>query len=167
MNIFASSPDPVKSAHALCDRRVNKTILESAQMLSATIHAMPRFGSLEPYVYRMGVNPAWQRHPCTIWTRASPDNFAWLLTHLEALCDEYTYRYERLHPTAQLLGYFYEVRDRWAGGTINPPEDFANCTSSVNSYDYRELPVHLAHQCRLGNQMAAHRSEQEPYAALA
>ena len=30
MNIFASSPDPVKSAHALCDRRVNKMILESA-----------------------------------------------------------------------------------------------------------------------------------------
>lgn len=150
MNIFASSPDPRISAQALCDRRTNKMVIESAQLLSAAIHDNPRFASLAPHVYNMPAGSHWQKHPCTIWTKAHPDHAHWLLAHLEGLIDEYRYRYERHHPTEQLLPYFHEVDDRLTHGRTEPPQYFANCTSSVKQYyDFRSLPVHLAYRVAL------------------
>ena len=36
-------------------------------------------------------------HPCSIWTRTSTDNYKWLSQLAYALCDEYTYRYDKTH----------------------------------------------------------------------
>lgn len=150
MNIFATTPDPHTSAAALCDRRVNKMILESAQLLSAAIHAEPRFSKLAPHVYHMPAGSHWQKHPCTIWTKAHPHNAHWLLAHLQGLINEYQYRYERHHPTEQLLPYFYEVDERLTQGHTAQPAEFANCTSSaIAKYDFRTQPVHTAYRLAL------------------
>ena len=36
-------------------------------------------------------------HPCNIWVRESHDNYMWLYHLFIALCDEYTFRYNKIH----------------------------------------------------------------------
>jgi len=38
-------------------------------------------------------------HPSTVWTRESKANYQWHYKHFIALCDEYTYRYGKVHST--------------------------------------------------------------------
>ena len=42
-------------------------------------------------------------HPCTVWTKESKANYDWHYRHFCALCDEYTYRYGKIHKTDALL----------------------------------------------------------------
>jgi len=42
---------------------------------------------------------AHKNHPSTKWTRENVYNYKWLFKLFEALCDEYTYRYGKLHAT--------------------------------------------------------------------
>lgn len=44
-------------------------------------------------------------HPSAIWARTSVKNYLWLVDHLFALGDEYTYRYGKVHLTMKKLGY--------------------------------------------------------------
>lgn len=46
-----------------------------------------------------------RNHPSAIWTRASVQNYNWLVDHLHALGKEYTHRYGKEHLTLQKLGY--------------------------------------------------------------
>ena len=43
-------------------------------------------------------------HPSTVWARQSVENYNWLVDHLFALGDEYTYRYGKRHATITKLG---------------------------------------------------------------
>ena len=36
-------------------------------------------------------------HPSCVWARESVSNYIWLLEHLEELCLEYSYRYNKVH----------------------------------------------------------------------
>ena len=42
-------------------------------------------------------------HPCTVWTRESLENYEWHYRHFVALCDEFTYRYNKVHLSDKLL----------------------------------------------------------------
>lgn len=42
-------------------------------------------------------------HPCTAWTAKSNNNYTWHYAHFVALCEEYTYRYGKIHATDKLL----------------------------------------------------------------
>jgi hypothetical protein len=42
-------------------------------------------------------------HPCSIWIRESVENYRWLSDLGLALCNEYTYRYEKRHKTQDHL----------------------------------------------------------------
>lgn len=88
MNIFFTSPDPVECAQALDDKRLVKMPVESVQMLSSAIF---RHGGTP--VYRV----AWTKHPCTIWSGDSRENFEWHLEHLKAMNDEFRKRYGKDH----------------------------------------------------------------------
>jgi hypothetical protein len=92
MNIFVLSTDPEEAARMQCDRHVLKMILESGQMLCAAHDP-----SAAP----------WKRthynHPCTVWTRASTENYKWLAVHGLTLCDEYTKRYGKVHKAESVL----------------------------------------------------------------
>lgn len=115
MNIFILSKDPVEAAQLQCDKHVVKMIVESAQMLS-TAHRMldgyqekrpSKSGKrminywvypepeLEAYLYRA----VHHGHPCTVWTMQTNANYEWHYKHFIALCDEYTYRYGKVHAT--------------------------------------------------------------------
>ena len=118
MNLFILDKDPVKAAQLQCDKHVVKMIVESAQMLS-TAHRMLD-GSLTRAPSKSGKTKvkAWvlpddredvlykavhMNHPCTVWTMKSNNNYTWHWVHFAALCDEYTYRYKKVHATDKLL----------------------------------------------------------------
>tara|TARA_B100000780_G_scaffold195638_1_gene138051 strand:+ start:5989 stop:6543 length:555 start_codon:yes stop_codon:yes gene_type:complete len=113
MNIFILDNDPVKAAQLQCDKHVVKMIVESAQMLS-TVHRMvdgfmerrpSKSGSMiqcfnltderEDILYKA----CHFNHPSTVWTRENSENYDWHYKHFVALCDEYTYRYGKVHMT--------------------------------------------------------------------
>jgi hypothetical protein len=89
MNIFVLSPNPVKAAQMQCDKHVVKMCLETAQMLSTISNG--------PY------KPTHANHPCTLWAGANRTNYNWLVKHGLALCDEYTYRYDKRHKCRDII----------------------------------------------------------------
>lgn len=94
MNIFAVDTCPEKSARALPDKLIVKMPLESAQML-CTAH---RLLSPEKYCTQFDIyKPAYVNHPCTIWARQTHENYRWLLLHFITLCEEYHFRYGKIH----------------------------------------------------------------------
>lgn len=111
MNIFILDNDPIKAAQLQCDKHVVKMIVESAQMLS-TVHRMldgvmerrpSKSGSMIQY-FKLDDEREYVlykachfNHPCTVWSRESCMNYDWHYTHFTALCDEYTYRYGKIH----------------------------------------------------------------------
>ena len=118
MNLFILDKDPVLAAQLQCDKHVVKMIVESAQMLS-TVHRMLD-GKQTRVASKSGKTQvkAWvlpddredvlykavhMAHPCTVWTMKSDMNYNWHYAHFVALCDEYTYRYGKVHATDTLL----------------------------------------------------------------
>ena len=105
MNVFCLDKDPYKSAEYMCDKHIVKMIIETCQLLSATLDC-----NWIDYEYewkdpdkpsqRLGcVNypPAHIKHPSTLWVRKARGNYIWLTKHLEALNKEYWKRYNRVH----------------------------------------------------------------------
>jgi hypothetical protein len=118
MNLFILDKSPIKSAQLQCDKHVVKMIVESAQMLSTTHRMLD--GELERRPSKSGktVVKYWKLpdrrenffykavhmyHPCTVWTAESNNNYNWHWAHFAALCDEYKYRYGKIHATDKLL----------------------------------------------------------------
>lgn len=97
MNIFVLDLDPVQAAKWHTDRHCVKMILESAQLLCSVFHMQ---GIDAPYKLTH------KNHPCAVWARESYSNFIWLLKLFEALCDEYTVRYGRIHKSSQYISWF-------------------------------------------------------------
>lgn len=144
MNIFATSPCPRQSAKYLDDKRVNKMILESVQMLATALHHyqapetfMPISQAGTPY------KPTHKNHPCSIWVRESSGNYLWLVEHTKALCAEYEQSFHKTHSLAKFI-------DRLTAGAITLPQGnqtpFANCSL----YQYID-DVHLAYRKTMWN----------------
>jgi hypothetical protein len=106
MNIFAVDEDPVLAATMLPDKHIVKMPLECCQMLSIVYSRW--YKSIGPVLKADGSaysteKGAFRNHPCTIWTAESDHNIAWLLQHGLALCDEYEYRYGKIHACKRSL----------------------------------------------------------------
>lgn len=89
MNIFVLDRDPVLAAQYHCDKHVVKMIVEAGQMASTISNG--------PY------KPTHKNHPCTVWARQNQSNYLWLIDYGIALCDEYTYRYNKMHKTRDVI----------------------------------------------------------------
>ena len=136
MNVFILDKDPVVSAQLQCDKHIVKMIVESAQMLS-TAHRMLD-GDLERRPSKSGKTivkywrmPDWREntlykavhvhHPCTVWTMKSNNNYNWHWIHFAALCDEYKYRYEKVHATdTQLRNVLKTLPENIPVGPMTP-----------------------------------------------
>ena len=117
MNIFVLHDDPVVAAQMMCDKHVVKMILESNQMLSTVAH---KHGHDAPY------RSTHAKHPCTLWTGESYENWRWLVKHSRALCEEYTHRYGKSHASARLKGplMWAPFKPRSVLATIEQPYGF-------------------------------------------
>jgi len=135
MNLFILDKDPVQAAQLQCDKHVVKMIVESAQMLS-TAHRMLD-GTLEARPSKSGKTTVkyWKLpderedvlykavhmgHPCTVWTMESSQNYNWHLIHFAALCDEYTYRYDKIHASEALKPYLVNMPNNIKVSSITP-----------------------------------------------
>ncbi len=92
MNIFVLDYSPIKAAQMQCDKHVVKMPLETAQLLCSAFHR-----GIAPY------KPTHHNHPCSLWTKASEKNYLWLIEHGLALCSEYTYRYNKIHKSQDVI----------------------------------------------------------------
>lgn len=140
MNIFYLDENLKLNAQYHVDRHVVKMILEQTQLLCSA-HWMNQSSAAYKLTH--------QNHPCSIWTRTSLQNYIWLCHSTLALCEEYTYRYGKIHKcesiVISLLEYPPKIKDK--GLTERPKcmEDEYKKDSVIESYReyYRKGKVHL------------------------
>jgi hypothetical protein len=94
LNIFFLSSQPRLAARYQIDRHVVKMPTESMQILSTVCR-----------VYLKRSKDAWFKathpnHPCVKWAVMSQDNFYWLMELTRYLCEEYSFRYGRVHESS-------------------------------------------------------------------
>lgn len=167
MNIFFIDLDARKAAEQLVDKHVVKMIVETAQLLS-TAHRVLDGIQVQIQLEKDGKTrnkKVWIlpddrnhifykathiNHPCALWCRESVENYNWLVDHLFALSDEYTYRYGKNHKTIQRLGYeiqsppFNLKEWDWTNPPLAMPDEYKS-DDFVESYRnyYREEKKHL------------------------
>lgn len=133
MNIFVTSNDPFESAKYLDDKRVNKMILESVQMLST---ALILKGIPAP------VKASHQNHPCSVWCRSTRENYLWLCDHLEGLLNEKFKRYQKEHSYRQHLDYLRQQSKNIPSLMLTP---FINCAANkehnLNFHSIKNVPL--------------------------
>ena len=113
MNIFYLDKDPVACAQAHLDKHVVKMILEYAQLLS-TAHRLVDGKLVEGKTKTGRKKKVWKldderdsilynathvNHPSAVWARDNYHNYKRLYALFVATCDEYTYRYGKVHLT--------------------------------------------------------------------
>ena len=123
MNLFYLHNDPVVSAEMHCDKHVVKMIIEYAQMLSTAhrildgeqitalqngrrIQRWNLDGDKDLHTLEMQTTlykAAHVNHPSTQWVRENAIQYQYAYDMFVALCDEYTYRYGKVHLTDKKL----------------------------------------------------------------
>jgi hypothetical protein len=106
MNIFYLHPDPLTAAQMHCDKHCVKMILETAQMLCTAHRALDGDDSAD---YNGMYKTAHLNHPSTRWVRDSWDQYEWTYKLFEALCDEYSKRYNKIHQSDKKLRHILDT----------------------------------------------------------
>jgi hypothetical protein len=120
MNIFFTDENPIIAAQNQCDRHIVKMVVEMAQMLS-TAHRIID-GKSEVIIKNNRKKKVWTHsnpefdkvlygathynHPSSVWVRASHQNYYWAYEHFIAMCEEYTFRYGKIHKCEKILKHF-------------------------------------------------------------
>jgi hypothetical protein len=135
VNIFVLSEDPKEAAQMHCDKHVPKMVVESAQMLS-TAHrlldgeeyvAPSKSGKRMVKHYRLPkhddliYNAAHAKHPCTIWTMQSHNNYLWHYHLWRYLAEEFEYRFKKVHASwEKLKDVLYDTPQNLVYGDMTP-----------------------------------------------
>ena len=141
MQIFILDEDFKKNVQYHMDSHVVKGILESAQLLSNAV----RLSGIDE-----GYKPTHIHHPCSKWVCNSLSNWQWLWCLVQALNDEWKYRYEHIrnHKSIYIVNKLPEPNIADIGLTPFALAMPADCKSNnaVESYRkyYREHKQHLA-----------------------
>ena len=129
MNIFRLHDDPEIAAAMHCDKHVVKMILETAQLLSSA-HWMS--DSSAPY------RLTHKNHPSSKWTRQSIQHYRWLIDLGLHLCEEYTYRYDKIHKTQSIIEWLSANEPNIPDdGFVHPPQcmpDYCKLDDTVLAY---------------------------------
>lgn len=89
MNIFILSLIHAEIAQFMMDKHVSKILLEAVQMLCSAKRCLEPDNPVNESLYKM----AHKNHPVTIWCRTSKENFQWTLDLVDALHEEWRFRY--------------------------------------------------------------------------
>lgn len=133
MNIFYLDECPQIAAQYHNNRHVVKMILEQSQILSTAHHILD--GPNEN-LYK----PTHKNHPSAIWARTNRSNYWWLFQLYEALLEEYTYRYGKIHASSRLLPYLAQFPKNLPDG------------------DFFEPPLAMEAQYKLDNALSSYRN---------
>lgn len=156
MNIFYLDHNPVEAARAHLDKHVVKMILEYAQLLSTAHRVID--GKEAITLSKSGrKKKVWQlddkrdsilyaathiNHPSAIWARQSKLNYDYLYALFVSTCDEYTYRYGKVHLTdtklREVLREFPknipQDKTQWSGPTPAMPDECKVIGDHIASY---------------------------------
>lgn len=98
MNLFILSLNFKECAEYMFDKHVSKIILEAVQMLCTAIQIVDPDNEVQNHITLYKI--AHKNHPVTIWMRTSLENYMWTLKLVEAMHDEWKYRYD--HPAEKM-----------------------------------------------------------------
>ena len=98
MNLFILSWNFKECAEYLFDKHVSKILLEIVQMLCTAIQLVDPDNEISSKIKLYKI--AHKNHPVTIWMRASLDNYMWALNLVDAMHNEWKYRYD--HPAEKM-----------------------------------------------------------------
>jgi hypothetical protein len=165
MNIFYLDHDVRKCAEMHNDRHVVKMILEYAQLLSTAHRILDGVLSTgvsasgrKKTVYVLADNrdtvlysATHVNHPSAVWVRQSDKNYDWLFALFQALMDEYTYRYDKVHACSKLEMHLARIPNNipwkpFTEPTPAMPDDVKVLNDSILSYRnyYIHNKTHLA-----------------------
>ena len=102
MNLFILHQRYVENATYHVDRHVVKMPIEATQLLCTNLRKV----GLD-----YGYQATYHNHPVTQWVGASVLNFFWTMQYARALFNEYTYRYERVHKSEEVLDGIFTMWD--------------------------------------------------------
>lgn len=121
---YAGDVDWRNSARSLDNYRVNKMLIETAQLLSTAARSL---GVVDPKLYKS----THENHPSAKYTRASQESLFNVLQHGLALYDEYCARSSKaIHLSGELIKYI-EV-------SVWPKVSLPN--KRINFIDYMAIP---------------------------
>lgn len=118
MNIFISDRSAIISAQNLDDKRVNKMLLETCQLLCSAINL---HGGTAPY------KTTHKNHPSAIWARETRNNWVWLYEHGVALGKEFLIRSGKMHACYKILNEIKLLENHIPEGPLTA---FPNCTTN-------------------------------------
>jgi len=152
MNIFYLDSDPSVAAQMHNNKHCVKMILETAQILCTSHRVLDGElvilnngrkkkhyklnSNLESILYKAThIN-----HPCCIWARKSDQNYKWLYELFVSLCDEYTYRYIKVHKCDSIFR-----------GILNYVPD------NITMDEFTEPPLAMPDYCKVGGAVKSYR----------
>lgn len=134
MNIFVTNSDPKIAASHLDDKRVNKMIIETVQMLSL--------------IFKGPYKQTHANHPCSKWVRESDNNLQWTIEYLDALYHEHKARTGKEHLSYIKFKNHLKITNKIKKIQTNNsnPIEFCNCSA------YKDIDnVFLAYQLTLAD----------------
>lgn len=100
MNLFILDLNHKMNAQYHIDCHACKIITEANQVLCGA-HYMLNSTPESEIPYKL----THQNHPISVWVRKSLDNYLWTCDYCQALCNEYTYRYGKIHKGQHILNW--------------------------------------------------------------
>jgi len=123
MQMFITDPDFRICAEHLDDKRLNKIIIESAQIASTALWINNCFLAEKMYSQREIYLPTHEHHPLCQWA-AKKGNMRTVIHYGAVLCDEYIYRFHKIHTTLDIFWNLFMSVD-----FCNTSPEYINCTT--------------------------------------
>lgn len=108
MNLFLLHKNLKICARQHCDRHVVKMILELAQLLSTAWWIANPEDAEELFQEGIIYKKTHVNHPVAIWTREHENNYVLVAELAIELCNEYTFRYGKVHKTEEKILFFMD-----------------------------------------------------------
>lgn len=155
MNIFYLDESPKTCAQQHVDKHVVKMIIEYAQLMS-TAHRMldgkeyiddssgrriKRWKHPSDNMEQVLYKASHINHPSAVWARETAANYMWLYSLWKELCEEYTYRYGKVHLTQQKLESI-----------------LSNAPSNIDDSEMTEVPQAMPDDVKTSNSIEAYRN---------
>jgi len=110
MNLFILSLNFRECAECMFDKHISKIILEAVQMLCTAIQIIDENNDIKSKIQLYKI--AHKNHPVTIWMRTSLENYLWTLNLVDAMHEEWKFRYnhppEKMHKSYIVAKYLRE-----------------------------------------------------------
>ena len=141
MNIFVFNEDTKLAATDHCAKHMVKMPLELTQMLCTNVNLK---GIVTPY------KSCHVNHPCTKWVRESKENFDWACEHTQALFENYSKFFKKIHKSQAVFELVKNYNSLFEAKGLTPfaqamPDVYKNSDVTIAYRNYfKGEKLHLA-----------------------